>query len=117
MPLKSKRRLDGRVRSYLDANCAYCHRPGAPQPVGLDLRASTPLEQTGLLDALPSRGDFGIEDGRLVVPGDPDRSLLLQWMDSRGEKQMPNLGSTVVDRRAVKTVTRWIRRMPADDAE
>ena len=107
--LLGRRGLDARARSYLDANCAYCHRPDEPANGSIDLRATTPLEDTGILDAPPQRGDLGIADARIVAPGVPDRSVLLRRMLLTGEGRMPQLGTDLPDREAARVLRRWIR--------
>lgn len=104
-------RTEARVRSYLDANCSFCHRPDDPANASLDLRARTRLEETGLLDALPQHGDLGIADARIVRPGDPLRSTLVARMATTGEGRMPQIATSVPDRRAVRLLERWIRRL------
>ncbi len=100
------------VRSYLDANCAFCHRPDAPDSAGLDLRGSVPLEDTGMIDGVPRVNALGIPNARVVAPGDPARSILARRMRLRGSPlQMPPLGTHVADRRAIRTIERWIRRL------
>ena len=100
-----------RARSYLHANCAGCHRPGGPGQGALDLRASTPLAAAGLCDEAPREGDLGVEDARLLAPGDPARSLLPLRMARLGAGRMPPLGSAVVDAHGVELVERWIAGM------
>src|SRR5690606_25907318 len=39
--------LELRARAYFEANCSHCHRPAWMRP---DLRAQTPLPQTGLCE-------------------------------------------------------------------
>ncbi len=102
--------VERRVRSYLASNCAGCHRPEGTEPAGLDLRSTTPLALTGLTDTAPLRGDLDIVDARVVAPGAPARSVLIERMKLRGqEEQMPPLGSHRLDRRALRVFTRWVR--------
>ena len=108
--LRGEARLDHRARSYLDANCASCHRPDDPTNASLDLRAETPLEETGLLDAIPQHGNLGIEDARILAPGDPVRSTLIARLLATGEGRMPQVGTVVPDRTAIRVLRRWIRR-------
>ncbi len=109
LPVAGRKKHDRRVRSYLASNCAYCHRPGAPEPAGLDLRASVPLADTGLLD-LPERSVPAIPDARVVFAGDPDKSVLLSRMALRGDaEQMPKLGSAFAHETALDLVEGWIR--------
>ncbi|MEZ4437175.1 MAG: PQQ-dependent sugar dehydrogenase, partial [bacterium] len=105
--------IEARARAYLDANCASCHRPDGPANADIDLRAATPLAATGLCDVAPGQGDLGIADARLLAPGDPERSVLLRRMQTRGEKQMPPIASTLVDPFGTALVGAWIQMMPS----
>ena len=71
------------ARSYLDANCAACHQPSAPRPAGLDLRATTAIEDTGLVGSDPTYGDLGRAGSKLIAPGKPKNSLLLERLRVR----------------------------------
>lgn len=67
-----------KVRSYLHGNCAICHQPGGAAPGKFDVRLTTALAESGLIDGLPVAGDLGIPGARLIVPGEPEKSLLYQ---------------------------------------
>ncbi|MCA9322655.1 MAG: hypothetical protein KDB53_18075, partial [Planctomycetes bacterium] len=73
-PLDAQAPLDARARSYLDTNCASCHRPGGQGSGTLDLRLETPIHLSGLIrlnDKFePTRGS--------LVPGHPRRSKLVR---------------------------------------
>lgn len=97
-----------RARAYLAANCSHCHRPGGPTTARFDARWNTSDDRTGLIDVAPDRGTLGIVDARLVAPGDPGRSVLLQRMRARGESQMPPLGTSIVDEDALGWIEAWI---------
>ena len=102
--------LQLRVRSYLDANCAMCHRPGG---VGafFDARFDTPLKSQGLING-PVANQLGISGARVVVPNDPDKSILFQRVSVAGQNQMPPLAKNVVDARAVAVIAEWISTLP-----
>ena len=101
--------LADRARAYLHTNCANCHRPNGPTGVNLDLRHDTPLSQTGACDVLPSRGDLGIGNARIIAPGDDARSVLLARMNRRNDaNMMPPIASNVIDTAGVQLVGSWI---------
>jgi mono/diheme cytochrome c family protein len=100
--------LDARARSYLQANCAQCHRPGGPAPTTFDLRADTPFAQTGLCDAIPQAGDLGVTDARLVHPGHPEQSILWLRAAMRGDAQMPPLATLLTDPTGSTVLHDWI---------
>jgi hypothetical protein len=62
----------------------------------------------------PERGSFGLADPRLVVPGDPGRSLLLHRMTLLGPGRMPHVASNRVDEAAIALIREWIAQMPAN---
>lgn len=97
------------ARAALDTNCAMCHRPNGAANANIDLRATTPLADLGVCDQVPAQGDLGIEDARLVAPGDPTRSVLLQRMLRRGRDRMPPLATNVVDVRGTGVIGAWIQ--------
>lgn len=101
-----------RARAYLHVNCSMCHRPGGPGRGDLDLRRATSLADTGLC-GLPQNGTLGLDDPRIVLPGDPSRSVLLERMTRRDVHRMPPIASDVVDDTAVATMADWIAEMPS----
>jgi uncharacterized repeat protein (TIGR03806 family) len=102
--------LDDRARSYLDANCAYCHRPGSA-PADFDLRYDTPLAAQRLLGT-PVRIDLGVDGARAVAPNDPWRSAILTRMQTSGTTGMPPLAHEAIDHRAVELMRAWITSLP-----
>ncbi len=111
-PVDSSAPLDPRARSYLHANCAHCHVDYGGGNARFQLVYSLPLEKTGIINALPQNGSFGITGARIVAPGDPDRSLIPWRMAKLGQGRMPHIASSVVDEDAVKLLREWIRQLP-----
>jgi uncharacterized repeat protein (TIGR03806 family) len=101
------RSLETRARSYLDANCSSCHQPGGTALGSWDARAAVPLSLAGLINGslLDNGGD---PSTRVIVPGDPARSRLLQRMSVRGAGQMPPLASHVRDLAGEALLAAWI---------
>jgi uncharacterized repeat protein (TIGR03806 family) len=95
-----------RVRSYLDANCAMCHRPGGAS-VFFDARFDTPLKKQNLING-PVANQLGIAGAKIIVPGDTNKSILLRRVSITGENQMPPLARNRVDDRAVAVMAQWI---------
>ncbi|MEZ4471725.1 MAG: hypothetical protein R3F60_13190 [bacterium] len=102
--------LEARARAWLHANCAHCHQPGgyAPPDLGLDLRVTTPLAQTGTCDVEPLYPAFGIEGSRRIRPGRPDDSHLYLRLVASGFGRMPLLGTERDDPRITSVVGPWI---------
>lgn len=105
--------LETRVRSYLDANCASCHRPAGVRS-NFDARFETPLAETRLIEGQLQK-DFGLPDARVVKPREAFKSMLvLRLLDAT--HKMPPLGSTERDLTAIDTLCRWIDSLPAPDS-
>ncbi len=104
--------LETRVKSYLEANCAFCHRPGGPSTAFTDGRYATALGSMGLIEVVPTKGSVGItppSEARLVKPADVARSVLSVRMHSLDNAiKMPPLARNLVDNTAVAVIDQWI---------
>ena len=98
--------LEKRARSYLDANCASCHRPGGVQAFW-DARFDTPLPQQGLLYGILA-SNLGDPTARVMVPQDLTRSALHRRASSVGPIQMPPLARNRVDTTGMDVLAQWI---------
>jgi uncharacterized repeat protein (TIGR03806 family) len=107
--------VSARARAYLHVNCSMCHRPGGGGQSQADLRIDRTLTQTNICDRVPEEGDFGVENARVLAPGDPARSLLSVRMKRLAPGRMPLLGSTVVDTTGTDLVDRFITTTSACD--
>ena len=107
-PHDSTKPIDQRARSYMQANCAHCHKFGGGGSVSLELDITKPLKETGLIDARPKQGDFGLPDARLVAAGDPCRSILYYRMAKFGRGRMPHMGSEWPDPTGLRLMHDWI---------
>ena len=108
--------LEERAKSYLDANCAMCHRPGGSGPT-FDGRYGTPLASQNLINAIPAKGDLGFDNARIVTPKDVWRSVLYDRMNSVDPAiKMPALARNLVDTNAVQVMGDWINSLPGTPA-
>jgi uncharacterized repeat protein (TIGR03806 family) len=106
----TSRSLEDRARSYLDANCSGCHRPGGTV-ANFDARYDTPLEKQGLIDG-PVLLDQGIDRPRVISPHDVWRSIVFMRVDTVGDIHMPPLDRTTIDQRGVDLLRQWIDSLP-----
>ena len=77
----------------------------------MDLRFETPLALMNVCDVSPQLSNLGIEDAKLVAPGDPARSMILNRMNRRGNEAMPPIGSAVIDSEGVSLISQWINEL------
>ncbi len=107
-----------RARSYLQANCAICHRPGG-QLADIDLRFSTNFKDTHLCNQPISKSSAMLPPLRLV-PKMPALSTISYRMHDTvtgfcgpqpatcTNYRMPKLGSYLVDPDGAKLIDDWI---------
>jgi uncharacterized repeat protein (TIGR03806 family) len=106
--------LEDRARSYLHANCAFCHRPGGPGIGAADFRFGRPFKGAHVCNMEPRAGDLGVAGAMLLVPGKPEQSLISLRMHRTSEgERMPPLASAIVDQSGGDVVDVWIRSVTA----
>ena len=103
------RSLEDRARSYLDANCAHCHRPGGTV-ASFDTRYDTPLAAQALIDG-PVLINQGIDKARPIAPNDTWRSIIFLRVNTVEAIKMPPLAHAELDRPAVELLRRWIQSL------
>jgi hypothetical protein len=111
-PATTTATLEARARSYLQANCATCHRPGGDY-ADVDMRFSTLIKDTGLCD-VPNKGDLGVMDSKRMIPGMPSKSVMYLRMLAltKNTGRMPQLATSVIDPTGTKVISDWITALP-----
>jgi len=108
--------LEHRVKSYLDSNCAYCHQPDSAAGRALfDARLSTDLLDSHIINGAFEAGDLGLTNPAIIVPGDPENSLIFHRDQSDDPNvMMPPVGRSVADDEYLAVLTKWIHRIGLD---
>jgi uncharacterized repeat protein (TIGR03806 family) len=104
------RSVQDRARSYLDANCSQCHRPGGTVAY-FDARYDTPLEKQELIDG-PVLIDQGIDRPRVISPHDIWRSIMYMRVNTVDDIKMPPIARETIDQKGVKLLRDWIESLP-----
>lgn len=100
--------LDQRARSYLETNCANCHRPGGPTALEMDLRAGIPIAAMNTHGVLASAGNLGIPNAKRIDPFASDSSIVYQRMLRLDLFRMPPVGSYSFDGVGLQLIRDWI---------
>ena len=108
--------LDQLARSYMHANCAFCHRPQGQYP-NFDLRYDTALADRALCNAMAKKPIMTAAGMAtiLFVPGDHANSAMWQRAHELDpdKGRMPQIGSYVVDTAGVQLIADWIDSIKA----
>jgi uncharacterized repeat protein (TIGR03806 family) len=107
------RSIEDRARSYLDANCGHCHRPGGTVAY-FDARYSTPLKKQELIDG-PVLINEGIERPHIIAPHDIWRSIAYMRVNTNTDIRMPPLARETIDEHGVQILRDWINSLPGKD--
>ncbi|WP_282773881.1 PQQ-dependent sugar dehydrogenase [Phaeodactylibacter xiamenensis] len=105
--------LELRVRSYLDANCASCHRLGGVQDLKMDLRFQLPLHLQNLINE-PTSSSNSDPNRMIVKPGDHTNSEIWVRDASLSSNQMPPLARSIIDEPYIDYLAEWIDGLPED---
>jgi uncharacterized repeat protein (TIGR03806 family) len=101
--------LELRVRSYLDANCAHCHRPNGVKGF-FDARFDTPLASQNIVGGTVA-GNLGIAGASVVKPQSIAQSILYVRDNALGSIQMPPLAKNLVDTNYINGLGEWINSL------
>ncbi len=104
--------VEDKARSYLQVNCALCHRPLSNFDE-FDLRYDTQVAASSTCNVPPSKGDLNIAGAMRIVPGLPGKSVMTLRMKTTDETRMPQIGSNVVDVVGVELLEAWISSLQA----
>ena len=80
------------IQKVFDANCIKCH--GARPRGQIDLRSYESVMKGG-------------EDGKIIVPGSPEKSVLAKALHGNGVRQMPPSGA--IKSLDIRMIEAWIR--------
>ena len=105
--------LNDRARSYLHGNCSMCHHKGGNAIVSFFLTRDLSFDQM-ITNKGTNIGTFGMQNAKIIVPGDPLRSVMMYRMSKLGYARMPYIGSQVVDSHGVSLIANWIQSLPRD---
>jgi uncharacterized repeat protein (TIGR03806 family) len=109
-PDDTTRSVADRARSYLDANCSQCHRPGGTV-ANFDARYDTPPDQQNIVDGRVLI-DERIDHSRVIAPNDLWRSIAYLRVNTTGEIRMPPLARETIDPNGVALLRQWITSLP-----
>ncbi len=104
--------LEDKVSSYLDANCAHCHRPSGVEGI-FDARYSIPMDKKKIIDTEGISRNTPI-GSVLVKPGEVESSHLYQRDATLGTGAMPPIGKTINDDPYLTVLAAWINSLKPD---
>ena len=107
--------ITNRFRSYIDANCAQCHRPGGAG-TSFDARYDTALNNQTIING-SVLGNLGYDNAHVVTPQDIWRSMLYQRANALEPIiKMPPLARNVVDTNGMTLIAGFINSLPGTPA-
>ncbi|MEL6851449.1 MAG: NPCBM/NEW2 domain-containing protein, partial [Bacteroidota bacterium] len=104
-----------KVRSYLDANCSYCHRPNGVEGA-FDARSLNALFDQNMVGTLGV--SHATPTGNIIVtPGQTSTSELWVRDQSTGTNKMPPVGRSLPDADYLAELTTWINNLDGNGPE
>jgi hypothetical protein len=101
--------LTYRARSYLHANCAFCHYNGSA--IGSwDASITNTLDRAQIVNGV-LRDALGNPENVVLKPGNLMNSALHTRMTTRDDLRMPPVGSNELDERGIALMTEWINSL------
>ena len=106
--------LGARAMAYLNIQCGHCHNPKGPADTSsLILDGShESLINMGVCKTPVAAGGGSGDMLYSIVPGAPDRSILIYRMrSSELDEMMPELGRSIVHSEGISLIARWIDQL------
>ena len=105
--------LDARARSYLDINCAHCHRPGGScQEMPLDLAFNKTTNPINMGVCVEPHDFVSGNQEYIIQAQNSSMSLLTFKMQSNDRAEMmPPVGRSVNHKEALSMLSEWIDSM------
>lgn len=106
-----------RAKSYLEANCAHCHNPnGSAKNSGLYLNfTENDPRKNGIYKPPVAAGKGSGNLQFSIVPGQPEKSIMLYRMQSTEPGvMMPETGQAVVHQQGVALIAAYIRALQSE---
>lgn len=107
--------LDERARSYLEINCAHCHREGGYAefyPVRLNFTPQADYNALGFCVEPNININWNIPDinaDQIFYPGNHERSVVFYRMNTTENNiKMPMIGTTMIHQEGVSLINSWI---------
>ncbi len=108
--------LELRIKSFLDANCASCHRPGGIPNVEMDLRYRKPLILQNIVNHQVN-SEASTQNGLIIKPGNHAASEIWKRVSTEHELKMPPLGRNIVHNEFSDQLAQWIDGLAEDSGE
>lgn len=105
--------LDLRARSYLDINCAHCHKPGGACDIMPENFSFTAIANPTALGICVEPHDFVPNGEKYIIEGQNSNNSLMytKMISIKKEEMMPTIGRTIVDREGSGLIAEWIDTM------
>lgn len=107
--------LETRVRSYVDINCASCHRDEGHcnyRPMRFAFSENNLLENLGLCVTPDQLLENLSPDQKLIKPGDLENSVVYYRLNVTAEEErMPLLGRSIIHNDGVALLGEWINSL------
>lgn len=106
--------LEDRARTWLEINCAHCHKPEGPAKTSglfLSINEHDPTKM-GILKTPVAAGRGAANLQYDIVPGHPEKSILVYRMESTDPGiMMPELSRKLTHKEGLELVKQWIKGM------
>lgn len=113
--------VESRARAYLDINCAHCHNEKGAAGMNSKLVLTHNEKDLSNLGVCQTPGSAGKGGGGLrfdIVPGEPDKSILLyRAATTESGAMMPQIGRAITHKEGVEILRKWIASLEKRNCE